>query len=267
MFEIPAEHLPPGFAESVSDPPARPAPARPAATIVLLRDGDSGLEALLLRRHRSSGFVPGAWVFPGGRVDAGDSGPSLYERLRGMPNPHVPEPGFWTAGLRELFEETGVLLARHHGQWVADAASDRRIESFRRSLMDGTIAIGEMLEEMDAVLDASDMVHTAHWITPVVEPRRYDTHFFAARLPPDRGVRADPREMTDAAWLRPADALDRFRKGDMPMVFPTLKTLESLKGFGSTEHALDSLRHSTIPTILPRLVRTSTGVGIVVDEP
>lgn len=267
MFEIPEERLPPGFAETVSRTPERPATPRPAATVVLLRDGESGPEALLMRRHGSSGFVPGAWVFPGGRVDAADSGPSLYERIRGLSSRPVPDASFWTAALREVFEETGVLMARSRdGEWAPDAVSDRRLESLRRSLMDGSATILDVAEELDMVLDAERVVHMAHWITPVVEPRRYDTHFFAAAVPPARTARPDPREMTEAAWLRPADALDRFEKGSLPMVFPTVKTLEVLAGYDSVEHTLDSLRETDVQPILPRLVRTERGVAIVVDQ-
>ncbi|MBW3552064.1 MAG: NUDIX domain-containing protein [Gemmatimonadetes bacterium] len=267
MFEIPAHRLPPGFAESVDRPPAHPAKPRPAATIVLLREASGGPEALLMRRHRSSGFVPGAWVFPGGRVDSADSGPALYERIRGLSGRQEPDGAFWTAALRELFEETGVLLALDaEGAWAPDALSDRQLARLRRGLMDGSTSLLDLLEEMDLTLVADDVIHIAHWITPVVEARRYDTHFFAAALPGDRVVEADPREMTEVAWLSPEAALARFEQGELPMVFPTVKTLEALRGYDSVEHALTSLRHREVPRILPRLVRTERGVAIVVDD-
>jgi recombination protein RecT len=267
MFEIPEGQLPPGFMDSVLDEPARPAVPRPAATIVLLRDGAAGAEALLMRRHRRSGFVPGAWVFPGGRVDAADSGPALHERIRELPSPPVPESAYWSAALRELFEETGVLLARTaDGEWVPDASSSRTVEGCRRSLMDHTSTLLDVLETLGATLHAERTVHAAHWITPVVEARRYDTHFFVAALPEGRCIAHDPREMTDALWLTPAAALARFEQGTLPMVFPTVKTLQLLREYSSVDHALDALRHRDVPAILPRLVRTPRGVGIVVDE-
>lgn len=220
-----------------------------------------------MRRHRSSGFVPGAWVFPGGRVDPADSGPALYARIRGLPSRPVPDMTFWIAGLRELFEETGVLLARTaDGTWVDDARTGHRIDALRHSLMDESSTILDALEALDATLDATGTVHLAHWITPVVEARRYDTHFFAAALPPDRAVTVDAREMTGSAWLTPVAALTRFEEGRLPMVFPTVRTLEGLRGFDSVEHVLAALRDTEVPPILPRLVRTPGGVAIVVDE-
>lgn len=270
MFEIPHDRLPPGFADAVDDPPAQPARPRPAATTVLLRDvaGPGGVEVLLMRRHRQSGFVPGAWVFPGGRVDAADSAPPLYERLRGLSSDPVPEAAFWTAAIRELFEETGVLLARgRNGEWSADASSQTALEELRRALMEDELSMMDVLSERDLTLDATAIVHIAHWVTPVIEPRRYDTHFFAVALPPDRRARPDPREMTEAAWLEPRTALDRFGGGDMPMVFPTVHTLEMLDGHDSVEHVLGSFRQRTVRRILPRLVRTETGVAMIVDDP
>ena len=266
MFEIPEDRLPPGFADTVEREPDEPVTPLPAATVILARDATPGVEVLLMRRHRSSGFVPGAWVFPGGRVDAADSGPALYERIEGIPG-GGPESAFWTAAIREVFEETGVLLARTpDGDWAGDATSDRRLEALRRQLMDDAITMLDVMDEAGVELDASGLVHMAHWITPVVEPRRYDTHFFLAALPDGRVARPDPREMTEAAWLRPAEALRRFEAGELPMVFPTVKTLESLRPYGSVEHALGAVRHARVRPILPRLVRTDTGVGIVVDR-
>ena len=272
MFEIPEERLPPGFAETVDEPPVEPVEALPAATVVLLRDGGDGAEALLMRRHRESGFVPGAWVFPGGRVDPADGDPSLVERARGLPADPTPATPFWMAAIREAFEETGVLLARNrgarggeHDPWIADAASDPAVEEVRRALMDDEATLLDVVRRLDVELDACPLVHAAHWVTPVVERRRYDTHFFVARVPPGRTARPDPREMVDAVWLSPAAALERFEAGDLPMVFPTVKTLASLRGHGSAEAAVEAFRDRTVERILPRLVRTDAGVGIVVD--
>lgn len=267
MFEIPEERLPPGFADTVNDPPAQPAPPRPAATVVLLREGVTGVEVLLMRRHSRSGFVPGAWVFPGGRVDAADSAPPLYQRIRGLPSRPAPESAFWTAALRELFEETGVLMARAaNGEWARDATSQRAVEALRGALMDDEVTMMDVLDELDLTLDASEMVHIGHWVTPVVEARRYDTHFFVTVLPPDRIAAPDAREMSEAAWIAPQTALDRFERGELPMVFPTVRTLETLRDFRTAEDVLDSFRGRTVTRILPRLVRTDTGVAIVTDD-
>lgn len=272
---IPIERLPPGFAERLDSPPASSVPALPAATVVLLRDGEAGPEVLLLRRVRTSGFVPGAWVFPGGRVDPADAAAELVERADGLPGPPAGDPdgtgapdvASWMAAVRELFEETGVLLARTAaGRQVPSAAADAHVEELRESLMQDRATLLDVVRALDARLDLRRVVYCAHWITPLAERRRYDTRFFLAALPAGCDVAPDPREMTDAAWLTPAAALARFADGGLPMVFPTVRTLESIAGIGTIEETLAAFRGRRIPAILPRLVRTPGGVAIVVDE-
>lgn len=330
MFVIPSDRLPPGFAERIDNPPAEPSEPVPAATTVLLRDGADGPEALLLRRHHTSGFVPGAYVFPGGRVDKEDGDPRLLERidlagatpeLSSVPadlldggselrqavarssgadryvsrstagdvsdadvgvsaaaenasesavdlqNPDAdPPPGSRLAALRELFEETGVLLARDaRGRAAPDASTDARLASWRDALMEGRATLLDVAFALDLWLATGDLVYCAHWVTPVAERRRYDTRFFLAALPPGAEVRTDAREMTDALWLAPSAALERFRAGRLPMVFPTVRTLQALEGFPSVDAVLRAYRRRTVAAVLPRLVRTPRGVGIVVD--
>jgi 8-oxo-dGTP pyrophosphatase MutT (NUDIX family) len=262
-FVIPAERLPPGFAESVDQPPGEPAVAKPAATIVLLRDTDT-MEVLLLKRHRSSGFVPGAYVFPGGRTDAADADPALLERSLNFRAANVPLY-YWFAAVREVFEETGVLIARRDGEWVLDTTSSSEMHEVRVSLLEERLTLKNALRQCDCRIDFEDVVYFAHWITPEAEPRRYDTRFFLARLPERREVQVDPREMTDAAWLSPSEALERFAAGKLPMVFPTVRTLEQLVPFKTTTEALHSFRARDVEPVMPRLVRTEGGVGIVID--
>ena len=266
-FEIPTERLPAGFAEQLDRPPERPAEPRPAATVTLLRDGGAGLEALLLRRRRETAFVPGAYVFPGGRVDGEDGEAGLLERVRGAPDPWHPRPAYWLAAVREAFEETGVLLARgSDGAWLPDAQVDARVARWREALLEEGASLLDALAALEAEVALDDVVHNAHWITPVAEPRRYDTRFFLARLPEGATAREDPREMTESVWLRPAHALERFRAGTLPMVFPTVRTLEALAGFDEVDAALAHWRGRDVPAIQPRLVRTRTGVAIRDDD-
>lgn len=265
-FVIPAERLPPGFAEAIDNPPAVPAEPKPAATVVLMRDRDTRLEILLLKRHRSVGFVPGAYVFPGGRIDEADADPRLTTGAAIPKRGDVPAH-YWFGAVREVFEEAGVLLARTPtGEWAPDARGDKRLERWRMKLMANEVGLADVVaaEQLQIVLD--DVVYFAHWITPAAEPRRYDTRFFAAGLPAGRTVQADPRETVDTLWLTAADALARFEEGRMPMVFPTVKTLQELRAFTSVYDALSGLKQRTVPTILPHLVRTQAGVGIVIDE-
>lgn len=276
---LPFDRLPPGFADTIENPPDTPVTARPAATIVLMREGTGGLETLLLRRVRTSGFVPGAYVFPGGRVDADDAGPRLLDRTRGLTaesaagrlglplDADPPAAAYAIAAIREAFEETGLLVGRRSdGTPVPPAATDPEVARQRARLLVDEDLFADVLDSLGARLEGSAVEYVAHWITPEVEPRRYDTRFFAAAVEGETPVSVHAAEMTDFVWIRPAAALDASRAGKMPMVFPTLKTLEGLADFETPESALAAYREFTIPTILPRLVKTPTGVGLEIPE-
>ncbi len=188
-----------------------PAPLRPAATILLLRDSADGPEVWLMERARTVGFMASAWVFPGGRVDPGDDSAAAV----GGDLARVPRH-FWVAAARELHEEAGVAL-RDGDAW-----------------------------------DLGGMRVWAHWVTPEVEARRYDTWFFAARLPPGAVAVIDGQEASRGGWYRPADALARSERGELPVAPPTLRTLTELLPYGSVEAILAAPRHT--PPIMPKFL-------------
>jgi 8-oxo-dGTP pyrophosphatase MutT (NUDIX family) len=262
---IPAHQLPPGFLDAVTGDPAEPVPAHPAATTVLVRDSGPGIEVLLLQRHRRSGFVPGAFVFPGGRVDPADGDPRLRRLVHGE-LPAAPPLAFRAAAVREVFEETGVLLAcTAEGGPVPVPLADARLAAAREQLLQDRATLGDVLEASDLRLEPARLLHFAHWITPLVERRRFDTHFFLAALPAGQQAVRDARESDAVAWLTPAAALERFRAGTLPMVFPTVHTLELLAGPATVGAALDAFRDITVTTILPRLRRGRDGVELIIE--
>lgn len=277
-FVIPFDRLPERFADTIRHPPAVPAPPKPAATVVLLRDRADEMEVLLLRRARTSGFVPGAYVFPGGRVDAADALDTVVERLDGLTAEEAegrleltgaepPALAYYLAAVREAFEETGILIGRGaDGAPPVTAAEDESVDALRDELMGDQLSFAAVLDLMKCRIDGSAMEYFAHWITPEPEPRRYDTRFFAARIRHDAPARVDPREMTDAVWLTPSRALRRQAAGSLPMVFPTIKTLEQLSPYHRADAALAALGRSRVPTVMPRLVVTPTGIGMEMDS-
>lgn len=273
--EVPNALLPEGFASALDTPPSPPAHPRPAATVVLLREGAEALEVLLLRRSRSAGFVPGAWVFPGGRVEPVDADPRALSRTVGLTpgaaalrlgipeGARPPAIAYYLAAVREAFEETGLWPG-------ADLPDDLvPLQSRRRSLLAGTLGFPELLEELGLKVPGHLLEYIAHWVTPEAEPRRYDTRFFAAAVPQGVEVRVDAEEITGARWLSPVRALEEHRRGGLPMVFPTLHTLTMLADLRerTPEGALRQLRGRAVPRILPRLVRTPTGVGLRIPVP
>ena len=276
-FVIPHDQLPPGFAAQLDDPPGPVAPPRPAATLVLLREGSSGLEVLLLKRAASAAFVPGAYVFPGGLVQGGDAGeaalrlhgvtPSQASARLGLPaDADPPGVAYYVAAIREAFEETGILLAQGEGgEPPSAAARDPRVRSLWQEVLDDEGAFPAALDRLGCRMDGASLEYIAHWITPEAEPRRYDTRFFAGAVPAGVEPLVDPREASEALWITPGEALVRHRAGGLPMVFPTLVTVEALTGFQDPWSALGAFRAREVRTYLPRLVRTPGGVRIQVD--
>ena len=274
---IPFDRLPEKFAESLENPPFEPVAPRPAATIVLMRDGDHGMEILLMKRSRSAGFVPGAYVFPGGRVDGSDGTDEMLQRIDGLTQARAadrldlndvtpPAIAYYLAALREAFEETGILVAHDtEGGEPATAAEDESVNALRDDLMEDRISFADTLDRMGCRIDGEAIEYLAHWITPKPEPRRYDTRFFAAKVREGALPIVDPREMTDAVWITPQAALLRNNEGTLPMVFPTNKTLEKLRDHASTDDALGDLARQSVRTIMPTLVITPTGIGMDMD--
>lgn len=261
---IPEDRLPAGFAQRIDAPPHDPPVPAPAATVVLARPTDAAFEVLLLKRHRDSGFVPGAFVFAGGRVDPADANAELIARTDGMAA--EPEPAYWMAAAREAFEETGLLLGvRADGVACTLDHENPALPAWRASLMADQATLLDVLSAEDVRLDFHRTAYCAHWITPIPEPRRYDTRFFLTEVDADCDAVIDEREMSECVWLTPAAALQRFEDGTLPMVFPTVRTLEELAGFDTMDEALQHYRNTTIEPVLPRFVRRYGGIGIEID--
>lgn len=262
--------LPAGFAESLHTPPTTPRAPLPAATVVMLRSGSKGLETLLVRRPHTSGFIPGAWVFPGGRVDDDDIrlGRSLAR------NDVEPEPDsesdqdspFRVAALREAFEETGVLLLEGSAPVSAADQDFTHLARWREQLLGGSASFEALLDGLRVQPGMSSLVCFARWITPVIEPRRFDARFYLAEVPSSLSVSIHDAELVDALWESPTQALARHDAGDLPMVFPTIHTLEQLAHFDTPGEALKSMTRTSVPAWLPRLVADGDSVTMQLDE-
>lgn len=215
-------------------PPREPAAVLPAATVLLLRDTPEGIEVLMTRRSAGASFAPGAYVFPGGRIEEADAVAQAVARRR--PTQSDLQLTQSVAAVRECFEELGVLLARHPDGRAVDpavvAAMDRSTTS-AIALVDQCAAHGLLL--------ATDQVYTlAHWITDRDLPKRFDVPFLVARMPEGQTPTADEAEQFEPCWVRPADALARHQSGGFFMIFPTLRTLERLAAYATAEAVLEA---------------------------
>ncbi|WCO66588.1 NUDIX domain-containing protein [Iamia majanohamensis] len=250
-------------------------PLRDAATVLIVRDGDDGLEVFMLRRNLRSDFVGGAYVFPGGAVDPPDRSLDLERWCEGRSDAEastrlgVDEGGlaFWVAAIRESFEESGVLLAYGpDGEMVRldDPATAERFVAHRRAVDDGERSMLSVCEEEDLRLAVDTMWYFGHWITPEGAPRRYDTRFFLAAAPPRQTPVHDDREAIANLWIRPADALARHAAGDLAMLPPTLASLRAIEPSATAAEALAAAAELVdVPTVQPRVVMDEGGVRIV----
>ena len=211
-------------------PQREPAPLRPAATVLLLRDGPQGIEVLMTRRSMTASFAPGAYVFPGGGVDAADTqSHGMAERRAKQSDLHLTQA---IAAIRESFEELGILLARHaDGRW-ADNADIARI--------DRKAPFATQCQHQHLTLAADQVFVLAHWITDRDLPRRFDVPFLVARMPEGQTPVADEAEQFEPVWVRPVDALARHAAGDFFIIFPTIRTLERLQAFARVEDVLQA---------------------------
>jgi 8-oxo-dGTP pyrophosphatase MutT (NUDIX family) len=246
-------------------------PVRNAATVMLVRDTAQGLEVFMLRRTLKAVFVGGFYVFPGGAVDAADSGPEVDAI-----SPHLDDAeasaalgietgglAYWVAAIRECFEEAGVLLAaQHDGQLVRfdDPTAAERFTQARHAVHDGNLRMVDLCASEGLYLDTGDIQYVSHWITPVGEPRRFDTRFFVARAPEAQEPLHDDNETIASLWVNPADALARADAGELAMIVPTRRNLEFLVPHATAADVLAAAsRVGRPPAIQPRIVTEADG--------
>jgi len=239
-------------------------PVRPAATVVVLRDSSAGPEIFMVRRHHAVAFMAGAHVFPGGRVDAGDHDADprwcdgTGEAVRQLADlPAGDALAYHVAAARELFEEAGVLLARSApGAFVSLAGADARdrFMKYRHEVHGGRRTLRAIVEEEQLRLALDSLVAFAHWVTPPVDTRRFDTRFFLARVPPEQTPAHEPAESTESIWTTAAAALAAAVRGDIVLPPPTWATLREVEPFTSVEAALAWARTRKVVRREPKLI-------------
>lgn len=234
-------------------------PPLDAASIVLLRDGEAGLEVFLMRRHGDSRVLANAYVFPGGKVDAADATlnpthhldqapEALHAALHEPALPLATATSLYVAAVREVFEESGVLFAHtaHHTAPDLNEAQAR--------LRDG-MGFGALLADMGLRLHTQGMAPWSRWVTPrmpsMAMGKRFDTRFFVAAVPPGQRARHDAVETTASLWLPPRQALEGYWQHELPMAPPQVITLAHIARFATVDAVLAAARNSAPPTVAP----------------
>jgi 8-oxo-dGTP pyrophosphatase MutT (NUDIX family) len=245
------------------------APARPASTVVLVRPSSSRFEVFLVRRHDNIAFMGGAHVFPGGRVDPGDRFDEPRNLCDGVAEAveHAPDlspadaVAYHVAAIRELFEEAGVLLARRADSRVidfVDGEEERRFRAYRHALADGSLTMRQLAERERLRFALDAMVLFAHWVTPAIETKRFDTRFFVAALPAGQDPVHDDTETTHSEWMDPADATERCVRNEIALPPPTWTTLRTLSKFRRTDELMQWARRRRVVRVEPTFIKTDT---------
>lgn len=232
---------------------------RDAATVILLRDEDEGFSVFMVKRHAKSGFMAGAYVFPGGGLDEDDRAPDLLARTVGRSADEAARSlgeddgarslALHVAALRELFEEAGVLLA--------DGA-ERALDA-RARLIEKQTSFRAIVNELDLSLRADALTSLSRWVTPEIEPRRFDARFFLALAPAAQRAAHDRIEVTEGEWLRPADALARGARAEIQLPPPTLRTLELLALHARAADAIADAASRPPPLVRPAFCDLGNG--------
>ncbi|HEX6363430.1 MAG TPA: MBL fold metallo-hydrolase [Albitalea sp.] len=253
---------------SANGPVAAPAVPRPAATLVLLRDGNDGVEALMLRRiERAGDRSSGAYVFPGGTLDPADA--AAHACCTGLDDARASERlglaanglDYVVAAIRECFEEAGVLVAvdaAGRPVTVPPQAADEWL-ALRSRLRAGALSLPGLCETLGVRLAADRLAYHSHWLTPAGLAKRFDTRFFVAEMPPGQEAALESDETQAHRWIRPVDALDAA--GGLPLRTPTRRTLELIAGFATAAECVAHARAlREIPRILPVLADGPRGL-------
>lgn len=246
---------------------ASPSIPIPSGTIILLRDdATEGLEIFMVVRHHQIDFASGALVFPGGKISPQDEDPDLAERCDGA-DPDPVLRAVQIGAIREAFEEAGVLLARPAGSdALIDGERLKTLEHYRDALHGCELTLTEFLEREDLRLACDRLTRFAHWVTPEMMPKRFDTHFFIARAPEDHVLAHDGHESVDSVWISPRRVLEEAEAGTRTVIFPTLRNVELLGESDTVDAATHAAESREIVTVLPWIEQRDDGNWLRIPE-
>jgi 8-oxo-dGTP pyrophosphatase MutT (NUDIX family) len=231
----------------------------PASTLIIARENRGKIEVFMVVRHQQIDFASGALVFPGGKVDSQDADPALIDYLDG-PSEDTATRSIQVAGIRETFEECGILLARDRTtSQLISGERLRKLTGYRESLHSGEITLKGFLEREQLHFACDQLEYFANWVTPEFKRRRFDTHFFLARTPDDHFAEHDGMESVDSVWITPKQALADAQSGKRLVLFPTICNLDRIGRYSSLDEAMADTRRSEVIAVSPWIEKREDG--------
>ena len=232
-----------------------------ASTVLLARDSAAGIEVFMVKRHHKIDFASGAMVFPGGKVDDDDNDPALKLYSRGGDTMSAERFALAVAALRETFEECGVLLARPRGEEeLVSAARLLELEPWAAQLRDNEATMAEFVEAENLDLALDLLVPFAHWVTPPLMPKRFDTHFYLVAAPADQIAVHDGSESVDSVWADPLQTIAEANAREVTLVFATRMNLTKLAESPRVTDALETARQTPVVMVMPKLLSFENGI-------
>ena len=221
---------------------------------MILRDTNVAFEVFMVKRHQEIDFASGALVFPGGKLDVQDSNPALLATCSEQ-NFDLNQLAVRICGIRETFEEAGILLARDNidGKIIGAARCSQLVDWYREPLHNRDITLLEIVRKENLTLACDELVLFAHWVTPSYFSRRFDAFFFIAKAPLEQIASHDKIESVDSVWITPNAALNDANEGRKTIVFATRMNLQKLTYFQSTSALIQNSMESEVYTVEPQV--------------
>jgi len=239
----------------------------PASTVLVIRDGVDDIEVFMVVRHHQIDFASGALVFPGGKVDENDLNPEIRRYIVSETEISDEEISYKIAGIRECYEEADVLFADEQNE--KEIISSERLEKLAKWREEFNNKKGSMFDfavKENITFNLDNLIPFAHWITPKMMPKRFDTYFYLAEAPKDHTGQHDGKESVDSIWISPRQALEDCLAEKRTIIFPTRMNLEKLSKFNTVKEALEEVKKEKVFTVEPKIEKNEDGVFLTIPE-
>jgi 8-oxo-dGTP pyrophosphatase MutT (NUDIX family) len=239
----------------------------PSATIIIGRESSQGFEIFMVVRHQQIDFASGALVFPGGKTEPGDHDPEIRQYCVGAEDLSDEDLATRVAAIRETFEESGILLARQKGdEGIVPGARLRELKNYREKLTTESTNLLDFLRAESLTLAIDHLTLFAHWITPEMMPKRFDTFFYLAEAPEDHLGVHDGSESVDSLWISPQQALAENEAGKHTIIFPTRMNIQKLARNATLSAAITTAKNSPVVSVQPWVENRASGPFLCIPE-